>query len=414
MGRSIAIVGSGATELVFAFSLLARGHSVTLISESTPEQIVKGRLRLPGALFRAGQRLQRDLGIHFWDDEAYYGRQIAFDLRDDSGETVFGAVGRFHEGVAGIVDPRSEHSVWLDELERRGADVVYARPTLEDLDTLSALHDRVFVGGTGASLFELDADRSFPLLPSRTLAAVVVEQEWDRQEWLVSFVPGFGELAGMPILSTRGAEARAIFVRGVPGSPLDLAAYGSSDGPELLGAVGKVLARFLPAEAAALARSRLADEGSYLVTHATPIARAPIATLPSGRFVVSIGEAFVSLEPITGHSLTPSVRAASLLADAVSEAGSDALDESWARRATDRVFDVMRSAYDLEGSLLVRPPYFVDVLRAASRRADVADDLATACADPGGARWLYSPSSARARLGPTVSSERGPWLAAAG
>lgn len=398
MSRSLAIVGSGTAELVLGFALLERGHSVTVVTEWRAEQIAGGRLRSLGASFRAGRSYERKLGIDHWDLEAFYGHRIELDFRDDSGDRVFGSIGEFHDGVGAIVDPRFEHSVWLLELARRGAEVRHAAPTLALLEELAARHDRVFVGSEGATHFAIDEELTFPRLPSRILSAVVVDCEWHRQDWTVSFIPGYGEIAGMPLLSVDGREARAIFVRGLPGSPLDSSSSAEGGGERVLAATKKVLKRFHPREFETIQHSALVDANAYDVRETTPHVRQPIARLPSGRFVHAIGDAFVSLDPITGHALTPTLRATEILAEAIDDSSSGELDEAWSRATARAVHEAIRPAYELEAALLVRPPHVVELLRAATHDRELADEVAAAISDPGGARCLVDAASARARL----------------
>ncbi|MGU4174388.1 styrene monooxygenase/indole monooxygenase family protein, partial [Pseudomonas aeruginosa] len=156
--------------------------------------------------------------------------------------------------------------------------------------------------GEISRLFERDAHRSRFDQPQRALALTYVTGMKPREPFsAVSFnlLPGVGEYFVFPALTTTGPCEIMVF-EGVPGGPMDC--WGDVKTPEQhLERSRWILDTFVPWEAERCRDIALTDDNGILAGRFAPTVRKPVATLPSGRKVLGMGDVVVLNDPITGQ-----------------------------------------------------------------------------------------------------------------
>jgi len=404
MSKKVAIVGSGQAGLQLAFSLLANGYTVTVVSDRTPEQIETGKISATAALFWRGQEYERALGLNYWDAQTVRNEEVALDVRSGEGERLFGFTGHFRKGVGLFVDLRLKYATWLREFERRGGRVVIQKAGVPELEHLAALNDLVFVGiGRGTSeLFERDAERSVYAAPRRSLGVAIVRRPWDNDDWAISVIPGVGELCGAPLLAADGVQTRALLAWGVPGSAIDFT--GVESGQETLRRLRAAFQRYNPAQYELIKDKPLLDANSWIAGAVTPVVRKAFGRLPSGKPVIALGDTLVTVDPISANGLNNATYAAHLFAERIVQRGERPFDEAWVESVAGEFWDHARHAYALQAALLDPPEHFGEVLQAASANQALADDILNSYPDPPSVDWLYDPQTARAHVRRRVSS----------
>src|SRR5213082_1533447 len=162
MGK-ILIVGAGQAGLQLGLGLIEDGHEVTVVSNRTPDDIRDGRVMSSQCMFDAALQTERDLGLAFWEDECppIEGISLAVPAPDGSGKAIDWA-SRL-DAYAQAVDQRLKMPGWMEELERRGADVVIHEAGVDDLERYTQENDLVIVAagkGEIVRLFERNRERS--------------------------------------------------------------------------------------------------------------------------------------------------------------------------------------------------------------------------------------------------------------
>ena len=83
----------------------------------------------------------------------------------------------------------------------------------------------------------------------------------------------------------------------------------------------------------------ISDELAWLVGTVTPAVRRPVATLPSGRIVTSLGDTAISLDPIGGQGANNGTKMARQLSAAIVARGELPFDAAWMTDPFDRFRD---------------------------------------------------------------------------
>jgi glycine/D-amino acid oxidase-like deaminating enzyme len=127
--RRIAIVGAGQVGIVLGAELLARGYSVSLISDRSPEAYLQEGGRPTACLFGDSVVRERELGLNFWEGQAPSIKRIHLDLCTPDRLIAFSVLGDIQPALA--VDQRLKFSRGMQELEKRGAKLLIEEATLE-------------------------------------------------------------------------------------------------------------------------------------------------------------------------------------------------------------------------------------------------------------------------------------------
>ena len=332
MGRRIAIVGAGQSGLQLGLGLLGVGHSVTLVSNRTSEQVRAGPVQSSQCMFEGALATERAMGLDFWAAECPPVDGIAFTTADPNGSPVISWAARL-DRPAQSVDQRVKLSGWMNEFERRGGTLAVREADVGELDSMAKEHDLTIVAtGRGAlgELFAVDEDKSPYREPMRALALTYVRGMAPRPEYsAVSFnlVPGVGEYFVFPALATTGPCEIMVF-EGIPKGPMDHWDDVRTPAEHLARSL-EILERFFPSEYARCSSVELTDEQGILIGRFAPTVRRPVARLPSGTPVLAMADAAVLNDPLTGQGANNAAKCAEIYLERILSRGGAAFDEKW-------------------------------------------------------------------------------------
>lgn len=405
--RSIGIVGAGQAGIVLAAELLQAGYRVSLYSDRTPEDYLADRGRPTACLFRDQVERERALGLNFWDDEAPPVEGIHLDLCTPDRLVAFSVAAPFRSpGLA--VDQRLKFSRGIQELERHGATVVTGDVSLDGLDALTEQHDLVVVtagrGAFGQDLFARDPSRSTYDRPRRRLFMINIHH-YDlaagsgHEYGKFTFLPGVVEIFWVPFYDKDVGVAKSVVLEAVPGGPADR--FGEvTTAEEGLGLLRALVHEYFPWEDGFLAPAKPTSPITWLKGGLVPTVRAPVATLPSGRHVLGLGDAVVLNDPIAGQGANNATRMAGFFADRIVERGDAPFDPEWLTERFDEFWARARFVNDFTNTMLEPLKGFQqDLLLAASRKPAIAERIFEGFNDPSSlAPWFFEPDPARAFL----------------
>jgi flavin reductase (DIM6/NTAB) family NADH-FMN oxidoreductase RutF len=144
-----------------------------------------------------------------------------------------------------------------------------------------------------------------------------------------------------------------------------------------------ILEKFLPWEAARCLNIELTDENGVLTGCFTPVVRKPVATLPSGRQVLGLGDAVVLNDPITGQGSNNAAKSADIYLQSILELGEKQAESGWMQQTFDRYWSgYARWVTEWTNLLLNPPPHVARVLESAGRLREVAEGFVNGFDDP--------------------------------
>ena len=386
--RKITIVGGGQSGLQLGLGLLKNGYQVRIVQNRTGEEIAKGRVLSSQCMFHDSVQNERDLGIDFWSDSCPPVEGIQFTVPDPEGsgnKAVEWASRLDNPGYS--VDQRVKMPKWLDEFEKLGGQLVIAEAGIADLENYARQDDLVLVAsgkGEVGRLFERDAEKSPYDKPMRALALTYVTGMTPRPDYSAvcfNLIPGVGEYFVFPALTTTGPCEIMVF-EGVPGGPMD--SWGDAKTPEAHLAKSKeILETFLPWEAERCRDIELTDDNGILAGRFPPTIRHPVATLPSGRQVLGMGDAVCLNDPITGQGSNNASKAAAVYLKRILEQGDRPFDAPWMQGTFDAFWDYAQWVVRWTNMLLLPPPPFVlEIMGAACSEPRLAHRMANGFNDP--------------------------------
>lgn len=386
--RRIAIVGAGQAGLQLAVGLLAKGYHVTLATNRTGEEIRNGKVLSSQCMFHTALQTERDLGLNFWEDEcpAVEGIGLAVHSPEKPGEQLFSWDARL-ERYAQSVDQRLKMPVWMDEVTRRGGEVVIQDVGLPELEKLAASHDLVLLAagkGEIVNLFARDAQRTSFQQPQRALALTYVKGMTPMSPFsrvAFNLIPGVGEYFAFPALTTSGPCEIMVF-EGIPGGPMDC--WQGVQSPEQhLEKTLEIVRRYAPQEAERCQSLELSDDKGFLSGRFTPMVRKPVLELPSGRRVFGMADALVVNDPITGQGSNNAAKCTRIYLDAIVAHGDQAFTDAWMRETFERYWSYAQHVVRWTNTMLVPPaPHMLDLLAAASQSRTLASTIANGFDDP--------------------------------
>lgn len=386
--RKITIVGGGQSGLQLGLGLLKNGYQVRVVQNRTGEEIAKGKVLSSQCMFDNAMQNERDLGIDFCSDRCPPVEGIQFVVPDPegSGNKAIEWAGRLDK-PAFSVDQRVKMPKWLDEFEKLGGNLVIAEAGIADLEAYARQDDLVLVAsgkGDVGRLFERDAEKSAYDKPMRALALTYVTGMTPRPEHSAvcfNLIPGVGEYFVFPALTTTGPCEIMVF-EGVPGGPMDC--WGDVKTPEAHLAKSKeILETFLPWEAERCRDIELTDDNGILAGRFPPTIRRPVATLPSGRHVLGIGDAVCLNDPITGQGSNNASKAAAVYLKRILDNGDRPFDAAWMQGTFDAFWDHAQWVVQWTNMLLLPPPPFVlDIMGTACVKPQLAHRMANGFNDP--------------------------------
>jgi 2-polyprenyl-6-methoxyphenol hydroxylase-like FAD-dependent oxidoreductase len=119
--------------------------------------------------------------------------------------------------------------------------------------------------------------------------------------------PNDGECFWTPYLHKDGDDAWMLLIEAKAGGGFDRF-RGVKDGHELVERIKTLIAERMPWDAAWVKDAMLADERGWLVGEVLPSIRGPVATLPSGRVAMAIGDTAMSMDPCAGQGANNGAR----------------------------------------------------------------------------------------------------------
>jgi len=403
--KKIAIVGAGHSGLQLGLGLLAAGHQVTILSNRTAQDIAQGRVMSSQCMFDSALQIERGLGLDHWSRECPVVEGIGLCVphpAQHGGKAADKAIdwaARLNAG-AQSVDQRLKIPAWMDDFRRQGGELVLKDAGIAELEECTRSHDLTLVAsgkGEISRLFERDAHRSRFDQPQRALALTYVTGMKPREPFsAVSFnlLPGVGEYFVFPALTTTGPCEIMVF-EGVPGGPMDC--WGDVKTPEQhLERSRWILDTFVPWEAERCRDIALTDDNGILAGRFAPTVRKPVATLPSGRKVLGMGDVVVLNDPITGQGSNNAAKCAatylrSILARGNGDGNGDgnrdgngAFDAAWMQQTFDRYwFGYAQWVTQWTNMLLAPPPpHVLKLLASAGTLAPLASAFANGFDDP--------------------------------
>lgn len=401
--RRIAIVGAGQAGLQLALGLLAKGYHVTLTTNRNGEDIRNGKVMSSQCMFNAALQSERDLGLNFWEDQCPAVEGIGLTVPDpeNPNEPLFSWSARL-DRYAQSVDQRLKMPVWLDEVVKRGGEVVIQDVGVAELEQLSASHDLVLLAagkGEIVNLFEKDTERTQFQQPQRALSLTYVKGMTPMSPFSrVSFnlIPGVGEYFVFPCLTTTGPCEIMVF-EGIPGGPMDCW-QGITSAEQHLEKSLELVNRYVPWEAERCRSVELTDDKGFLSGRFTPMVRKPVLTLPSGRKVFGMADALVVNDPITGQGSNNAAKCSKVYLDAIVACGAQNFGPEWMHDTFEQYWSYARHVVKWTNTMLTPPPqHLLELLGAASQSKPLASAIANGFDDPRNfAPWWFDAQSCQA------------------
>lgn len=404
--RKITIIGGGQSGLQLGIGLLKNGYKVRVVQNRTAEEIEKGKVLSSQCMFHNAVQNERDLGIDFWSDTCPPVEGINFMVPspEKPGEKVIDWVGRLDRN-AYSVDQRVKIPRWMAEFEKLGGTITIKDAGISDLELYARQDDLVIVAsgkGEIGRLFERDAEKSAYDKPMRALALTYVTGMTPRpvhSAVCFNLIPGVGEYFVFPALTTTGA-CEIMVLEGVPGGPMDCWADAKTPA-EHLAMSKKILETFLPWEADRCRNIELTDDNGILAGRFPPTIRHPVATLPSGRQVLGLGDAVCLNDPITGQGSNNASKAAAVYLKRILDHGDRPFDAAWMQGTFDTFWDYAQWVVTWTNMLLLPPPPFVlEIMGTAGAIPSLAHRMANGFDDPRDFfPWFADPNAAASYLG---------------
>ena len=373
--RNITIIGGGQSGLQLGIGLLQAGHHVRIVQNRTAEDVATGRVLSSQCMFSNAVQHERDLGIDFWSDTCPPVEGINFIVPnpDGSGSKVIDWAARLDHN-AYSVDQRVKIPRWMAEFQRLGGQMVIADAGIAELETYARQDDLVIVAsgkGEVGKLFTRDAQKSAYDKPMRALALTYVTGMTPRAEHSAvefNLIPGVGEYFVFPALTTTGPCEIMVF-EGIPGGPMDCWADVKTPAHHLETSLN-ILKTFLPWEYDRSKSCQLTDDNGILAGRFAPTIRHPVATLPSGRKVLGLGDAVCLNDPITGQGSNNAAKAAAIYLRRILDHGDKPFDEVWMQGTFNQFWDYAQWVVTWTNMMLQPPPPFI------------LEIMGTACAEP--------------------------------
>lgn len=401
--RRIAIVGAGQAGLQLALGLLAKGYHVTLTTNRNGEDIRNGKVMSSQCMFNAALQSERDLGLNFWEDQCPAVEGIGLTVPDpeNPNEPLFSWSARL-DRYAQSVDQRLKMPVWLDEVVKRGGEVIIQDVGVAELEQMSASHDLVLLAagkGEIVNLFEKDTERTQFQQPQRALSLTYVKGMTPMSPFSrVSFnlIPGVGEYFVFPCLTTTGPCEIMVF-EGIPGGPMDCW-QGITSAEQHLEKSLELVNRYVPWEAERCRSVELTDDKGFLSGRFTPMVRKPVLTLPSGRKVFGMADALVVNDPITGQGSNNAAKCSKVYLDAIVARGAQNFGPEWMHDTFEQYWNYARHVVKWTNTMLTPPPqHLLELLGAASQSKPLASAIANGFDDPRNfAPWWFDAQSCQA------------------
>jgi 2-polyprenyl-6-methoxyphenol hydroxylase-like FAD-dependent oxidoreductase len=403
---SFLIVGAGQSGLQLGIGLLDDGHDVTVISNRTPEDLRNGRLTSGQCMFGMALATERALGIDLWEQECPQAEGMAISVANPAGGSpLVDWVARLDQSAMSV-DQRVKMPAWMELFEQRGGRLEIAQAGIADLERYCNTNDLVIIAagrGETSKLFRRIPELSPFEEPQKLVAIVAVTGVAPRPEWdavCFNMVPGVGEHIVVPTLTPSGPGHLVVFQL-VPGGPWDC--FGEADSVEKHLAVSKRLQKeFVPRMYARCRDAEPMDATAFLFGGVTPVVREAVGQLPSGRFVLGIGDTVVVNDPLTAPGANSAAKAADAYLAAIRAHGDAPYDRAFMEQTWGAFWNsTMRFVCEWNNTLLRgMPDHVLRALVAANEAPAIRDRFVNGFANPADYfDWLVSADQAASFLG---------------
>jgi 2-polyprenyl-6-methoxyphenol hydroxylase-like FAD-dependent oxidoreductase len=398
---SFLIVGAGQSGLQLGIGLLDDGHDVTVVSNRTPEEMRTGRLTSGQCMFGVALATERALGIDLWEQECPQAEGMAISVANPAGGSPLVDWAARLDQAAMSVDQRVKMPAWMELFERRGGHLEIAQAGIPDLEHYCDTHDLVIVAagrGETSKLFRRIPELSPFEEPQKLVAIVAVTGVAPRPEWdavCFNMVPGVGENIVVPTLTPSGPGHLVVFQL-VPGGPWDR--FEGADSVEKHLALSKRLQKeFVPRMYERCRHAEPMDATAFLFGGVTPIVREAVGQLPSGRFVLGIGDTVAVNDPLTAPGANSAAKAADAYLSAIRAHGDAPYDREFMKQTSDAFWSsTMRFVCEWNNMLLRgMPDHILRTLVAANESPAIRHRFVNGFANPADYfDWLVSPDQA--------------------
>lgn len=383
--RNITIIGAGQSGLQLGIGLLKNGYAVKIISNQTAEQIAAGRITSSQCMFDIALSHERDLGIHYWDEECPWIDGIGFTLDAPDPAQSISWSSRLNK-PAQSVDQRVKMPRWMATFEALGGTLEICNAGIPELEAYCKSSDLVIVAsgkGEIGRLFERDPERSRFDKPMRALGLTYVTGMTPDQDYSkvgFNLIPGIGEYFAFPALTLSG-HCHIMVFEGVPRGPMDC--WQGVDSPDQHLEVSKtILQKFAPREAERCANIELTDDLGTLAGRFPPTIKKPVATLPSGNKVLGIADAVCLNDPITGQGSNNASKAANVYLNAILGRGDQGFDEAWMKQTFETYWAIAKYVVQWTNDILEPPEHAVRLLQFANNHQATAHKLVNGFNNP--------------------------------
>lgn len=389
--HDIGIVGAGVAGLHLGLLLQKHGIQPTLYAERSPDEMRGARLPSTTALLGTARVHMRELGVAHWDSPDTSTRAFDFGIK---GMPQFS----FHVPFippAQFIDMRLYLPRLLEDFAARGGRVVTGGPLdAAAVTKLGSKHDLIVVAsgrGSLAEIFPKAPERSPYTAPQRRVFAGLFRgiRVPDEPCFTQRIIAGEGEICEFQLL-TQGGLVNGLLIFAVPGGALEAITHlRYEDDPA---AFNRAVLLFLR-EHAPIVAERIGDPAAFealgpLDLHqggVVPVVRHGTVELSAGRHALAIGDAHVTMDPLTAQGANMASKAAWLLGAALAQrvAEGKALDGAFCADMEGRLWELAQPASEWNNAALMAPaPHVFGLIAAAAQNRDIAIEFTTNFDDP--------------------------------
>jgi len=382
--RKIAIVGAGQSGLQLALGLLQYGYDVTLISDKTPEDLLKGKVLSSQCMFNNALNIERHLGLDFWCESVPPLRNCEFNLIEPiHGEIETSFQASFHHPAASV-DQRLKNAMLMNIFIKRGGKLRIRKIALINLNLISEENDLVIVatgrGALSSAFPENEMECRFNT-PQRELALTYLNPSRPISDTIrFTLAPEIGELVTYPALTLTGLCNILVF-EGVPGGPMDCWKKTFTPDEHLKMSLD-VLRKWFPEEYPHFKNATLTDDKGYMSGHITPCVRHPVITLPSGKCVLGMGDTVVVNDSLTGQGANSAAKCAHIYLTRIM-ANSGEFDRQWMEDTFNEFWCYVSHVVTWTNSFFSSSSsHLVQLIRKAATDPDLASQIVNGFDDP--------------------------------